>query len=239
MQDGAVTTEAVGNLQFTNYNLQFGADGTTKTRRHEGSYDLRFTNYDLRNVGPVAAIADRGPAAAAAVESACPVVRGGSEAAALSEGAQLPSPAATVAAIADRGKVAAASCRLRSQDGSSTVAAASCRLRSQDGSSTVHVMATLGVVFLLCFFARAEDNANCDTANDTGASISETACGAPPTPCGVTPDDYGSGGRIEMLRSLVGSEMCIRDRYHWLCRNWRCPPPGQKSREGKRRRVWP
>jgi len=93
MQDGAVTTEARGDLRFTNYDLPFGAEGTTKTRRHED--DLRFTNYDLRfGEGTVAAIADRGN-----VEAASCRLRS-------QDGSST---------------VEAASCRLRSQDGSSTL----------------------------------------------------------------------------------------------------------------------
>jgi len=93
----------------------------------------------------VAAIADRGPAAAAAVEC-------GSEAAALSEGAQLPYTAScrpdddkSTRSQDGSATVEAAACRLdddestRSQDGSATVEAASCRLRSQDGSATLIV----------------------------------------------------------------------------------------------------
>jgi len=99
--------------------------------------------------------------------------------------------------------VAAASCRLddftstRNQDGSAALHDAASQVSSITFpvSKTSNVTATL-VFILFSFSALADDNANCDTANDTGASISESVCGAPPTACGG--DDSG-GGRIEML----------------------------------------
>jgi len=45
------------DLQFTNYDLQFGGGVVTKARRHED--DLQFTNYDLQFGGGVATKARR------------------------------------------------------------------------------------------------------------------------------------------------------------------------------------
>jgi len=84
----------VAELRFTNYDLRFGSEGTTTTRRREGEDEVRMQSRRSKksevlhkgapaSAATVGAIGDRGPAAASAVEC-------GSEAAALSEGAQLP-----------------------------------------------------------------------------------------------------------------------------------------------------